>query len=293
MLLEPGVVHLDASATGTVTLDRPAPDGGTVVTLSLPADANEGEADFPATVTVPAGKSTADFTVVNKLAERRVPQATVRIIASAGGGTAEASVTLMGRLRVMAINLHAGTVTAGETLTGDVWVMGDNTRAATIQISFTGSLPNTEPVTVTIPEGRSEAVFPFSWTAPDVETTTQARVTAAYGDYFLDRIITVKAKPPVYADHVASITANPPSGTPFNDVTRYRVTITLTAPATKELPIIVTGQCLTVFSPNPVTIPQGATSQTLTMGVSCASTTSLHLYIRVNDAYANFAYPAA
>jgi len=48
-----------SAATGTVTLNGPAPEGGIVVTLS----SNSGSASVPATVTVPAGASEATFSI--------------------------------------------------------------------------------------------------------------------------------------------------------------------------------------------------------------------------------------
>lgn len=48
-----------ASATGTVTIDRPAPTGGYVVNLSE----NSPLASVPASVTIPAGQNAADFAI--------------------------------------------------------------------------------------------------------------------------------------------------------------------------------------------------------------------------------------
>jgi len=58
--LNPNQVHGGASSTGTVILSGKAPAGGLVVTLS---SANTSVAQVPATVTVPAGQSSATFTV--------------------------------------------------------------------------------------------------------------------------------------------------------------------------------------------------------------------------------------
>src|SRR5437773_4081068 len=63
------------SSTGTVTLSGPAPAGGAQVTLS----SSNGAASVPSSVTVPAGSSSANFTVNTSIvlistrsAERRV-----------------------------------------------------------------------------------------------------------------------------------------------------------------------------------------------------------------------------
>jgi uncharacterized delta-60 repeat protein/uncharacterized repeat protein (TIGR01451 family) len=60
LALSPGTVTAPAPSTGTVTLSLPAPDGGLAVSLTS-SDARK--ASLPATVTVPAGATTASFTI--------------------------------------------------------------------------------------------------------------------------------------------------------------------------------------------------------------------------------------
>jgi len=57
------VVGLLGTSTGTVTLNAPAPAGGAVVTLSD----NSAACNRPATVTIPAGATSATFTVTTGL----------------------------------------------------------------------------------------------------------------------------------------------------------------------------------------------------------------------------------
>ena len=61
--LHSGFVHGGKSITGEVTLNGPAPEGGFTVKLK---SYNEQIATTPTAVTVPAGKSTATFTVQTK-----------------------------------------------------------------------------------------------------------------------------------------------------------------------------------------------------------------------------------
>ena len=58
--INPSIVLVGASATGTVTLSGPAPQGGIAVSLS---SANSNIATVPATVTVPVGNNTANFLI--------------------------------------------------------------------------------------------------------------------------------------------------------------------------------------------------------------------------------------
>jgi hypothetical protein len=80
-----------ASSIGTVTLSAPAAHGGLVVTLGT---SKRWEATVPARVTVPAGQSTATFTIATP---KTAPGGTVIISASADGTTKTATLTVTRR----------------------------------------------------------------------------------------------------------------------------------------------------------------------------------------------------
>ncbi len=76
------------SSTGTVTLNMPAPSGGAIVALST---SNTAVATVPANVTVPAGSSSATFTVSTKM-----PTTTVVVtISGTLNGTKNATLTVL------------------------------------------------------------------------------------------------------------------------------------------------------------------------------------------------------
>ncbi len=88
LTLNPTSVVGGNSSQGTVTLNGPAPSGGAVVTLS---SSNTAVATVPASVTVPAGATSATFTVTTSA----VTTATSSTIsASYGGATATATLTV-------------------------------------------------------------------------------------------------------------------------------------------------------------------------------------------------------
>jgi hypothetical protein len=89
--LSPTAVLRGASSTGTVTLSGPTPDGGIVVMLR---SSKTSAATVPATVTVPAGQTTATFIVSTPPTPSRW---TVIISASAGGTTKTATLTIKRR----------------------------------------------------------------------------------------------------------------------------------------------------------------------------------------------------
>lgn len=74
--------------TGTVTLNAKAPGGGTVVTLS---SSEPSAASVPTSVTVPAGATSATFTVTHS---KVVSQVVVTLTASGGGATFTKTLTI-------------------------------------------------------------------------------------------------------------------------------------------------------------------------------------------------------
>src|SRR5207244_8246520 len=77
------------SSTGTVTLSGPAPAGGTVVSLS---SSSPGLASVPSSVTIPAGATSASFTVNTSIV---LISTSVNISASYNGTTRTATLSLL------------------------------------------------------------------------------------------------------------------------------------------------------------------------------------------------------
>jgi hypothetical protein len=79
--INPSEVTGGSSATGTVSLNGPAPSGGVVVSL---ASSNTNAASVPSQVSIPAGQTQADFTVTTRAVTK---DAVVRITASYAGAS--------------------------------------------------------------------------------------------------------------------------------------------------------------------------------------------------------------
>lgn len=85
--LKPGSVKGGENSVGTVKLGSPAPSGGTVVSLST----GISNVNLPASVTIPAGKTSVEFTIRTK----KVSQSTSTTInATLGSSSASASLTV-------------------------------------------------------------------------------------------------------------------------------------------------------------------------------------------------------
>ncbi len=88
--LNPSMVVVGSSSTGTVNLTSPAPTGGAVVTL---ASSNSTRASVPPSVTIPAGASSATFNVATTVNRKT----SVSIAATYGGVTKSATLTMVRR----------------------------------------------------------------------------------------------------------------------------------------------------------------------------------------------------
>jgi hypothetical protein len=91
LVINPRIIFIGGSATGTVTLSGPAPQAGVAITLS---SANPGIASVPASVTVPAGSSQATFTITSGEAAGTT---TIKA-SSAAGTTLPATITVRQRI---------------------------------------------------------------------------------------------------------------------------------------------------------------------------------------------------
>jgi hypothetical protein len=90
LTVSPTAVQGGASVTGTATLTAPAPAGGALVTLS---SANTAVATLPTGITVPAGSTSATFTITTIAASASTP---VTISATFGGTTRTTVLTVSG-----------------------------------------------------------------------------------------------------------------------------------------------------------------------------------------------------
>jgi hypothetical protein len=91
LTLNPSTVVASATSKGTVNLTAAAPAGGAVVALT---SSNSSRATIPASVTVPAGASSATFNVGTATTNKKT---SVTITASYGGVNKSATLTIIRR----------------------------------------------------------------------------------------------------------------------------------------------------------------------------------------------------
>ncbi len=201
----PATVYGTGGSTGTVDLSGPSPAGGTAVTLQISNDFSVNAATIPASVTVPAGASSATFPVTT----RPPPDSDTPVTVSAGiAGTSYASgvVTVIAP-GLQSVTVSAGSVAGGSSVTGTARL---NTAApaggAVVQLISSNTAAATVPASVTVPAGATSATFTVS-TLSQSSTTTVA-VGGIYAGATRAALLGVTG-----GRHGGSVLPPPPSGT--------------------------------------------------------------------------------
>ena len=198
------------SATGTVSLTTPAPSGGATIPLSD----NSGALTVPASVTVPAGQTSATFAITTNAV---TSDTTVVISATFAGDTFNDAIIL--RTMLQAVDLNPSTVIGGTPSTGTV-ILGAPAPAggAVVTLSSSNTTLVTVPASVTVPAGATSATFTAN--TRTVTSFSFADISASYaGATVSSRLFLSTA-----ANTVASLTLNPASVVGPNSVT---ATVTL------------------------------------------------------------------
>jgi hypothetical protein len=147
------LVPRGSTATLGVNLDRPAPPGGTVITI----DSNDpgGLISHAPTVTVPEGQATAQV-VVNGVALG----GPVEIAVSLGSSTKEADVRVVPS--VQSLVAPRPELVVGETMDLTLTLEADAPVDIEVDIASSNPFLLSAPATVTVPAGQSSAAVPVT-----------------------------------------------------------------------------------------------------------------------------------
>jgi hypothetical protein len=200
-------------ATGTVTLPSAAPPGGTVVSLTsnLP-----GSASVPASVTVAAGATSANFTVTTFPVATTTVQLSARVVdtilfASLGvSPSAPASPTLS------SVTVSPTTVVGGISSTGTVTLSAAApSGGAVVTLSSSNTAVAAVPSSVTVAAGSTSRTF----TVTTLTVASSAPVTIS-GSFGANRAATLTVTPPATATPSAPTLVSPANdATPAQPVT--------------------------------------------------------------------------
>jgi hypothetical protein len=257
LTVSPAALTGGGKATGTVTLNGPAP-----VAVNVSLSSSNAAATVPASLTIPAGASSATFSISTQVVSTDHPltiSATFRTVTKTAPLTVQAPV-------LSSLSLTPATFIGGcQTSTGKVTLTGKAPTGGLV-ISLTNGNPVASmPSSVTVAAGATSASF--SITAPAVTSNQGGTVTATQGSLTKSATLTVR---PV---GLASLNLSPNPVTGPSPVTG---TVTLECPATPG-PITVTlSTTSTVAQPDvpSLTIPQGQTTGTFNITTATVATQS-------------------
>ncbi|MGE5820928.1 MAG: hypothetical protein ACM37Z_23100, partial [Deltaproteobacteria bacterium] len=173
--ISPSSVVGGQSAVGSVSLSGPASTGGVTVNLF---SANAA-ATVPATVTVPANATGANFSVTTSV----VNALSVGNISASYAGitkTTTLSVQPTPSVKLLSLTLSPATVTGGLSSAGTVSLSGPAPGGGVVVV-LASSNPSkaTVPANVTVPAGSTSAVFNVA--TAGVKRKTGVTITASYG----------------------------------------------------------------------------------------------------------------
>jgi photosystem II stability/assembly factor-like uncharacterized protein len=259
--IDPASVAAGASATGTVTLLAPAPADGITVTLSSD---NPGALALPATVTVPAGATSASFPISAGLLPNYV---WVTISASHLDATKQTRVFVNARVIPSSLGLYPSSVIAGTNTAGLLQLSAAAPGGgAEVELSSSDPAVAFVPPSVTVPAWMPNAWFTISTASVAVPTTVT--ISATYSGVTTSALLTVNP-----AVTLASVILS--AGTVFAGTSSIG-TVTLSAPAPAGGAVIglASSDAAVAAIPASVTVAAGVPSATFTISTATVPTST-------------------
>ncbi len=256
--LSPATVGGGGTSTGTVTLYEAAPAGGYVVNLSTEYPSAVG---VPASVTVPAGATSADFTITTK----QFPNSfTCDIYAGDGTSGAQKTLTVNG-VTIFSMSVAPNPIGCNQTSTGTITLTSQAPSAGWV-VNLSDEYPGSVsvPATVTILAGQTSATFTIT-PLKQFSNTFECDIYASDGHSATQQPLMVAG------DILASVTV-PPSPVVGGNPTTGTVTLNFQAPPGGWIVNLSTQYPSNVGVPAKVTVPAGQTSATFTITTKTTST---------------------
>lgn len=240
--INPNAVIGGQSATGTLSLKSAAPKGGITVALN----SSNSCATVPATISIPAGASSATFGITTTAVTANVFDT---ITATQSGSSVVASLSVM-TLPLNSLSLSPNSVVGGAASTGTV-SLNYPALAGGISVNLnSSSTAATVPSSITVPAGATSATF--NVTTSGIGSAINVTITASQGT--VTKTATLTINPPL----LTSVTVAPISVVGGVSATGS-VTVNSVAPA-GGLSVSLTSSNSNASVPSSVVIPAGATS---------------------------------
>ena len=257
--LNPSSVVGGSSSTGTVTLSAAAPAGGAEVTLStIENPDNPPVASVPTSVTVPAGATSADFTV----STTPLPVGASAIVAIRGlyrGVVSAATLIVTSASSLSALSLDPSSVRGGAPSIGTVTLSAAApTGGAVVALASSDSAASV-PASVAVPPGATSANFTISTNS--VTAPTRVAILAAN----LSAVLTVTPS-------TLSALSLSPTSVRGGTASIGTVTLSEAAPIAGAVVPLASSNTAVASVPPSVTVPAGTTSATFTISTSLVTT---------------------
>ena len=266
LAVNPATVQGGTSATGTVTVNMAAPAGGFAVQLSP----NTGIAAAPATVTIPAGATTAMFQVTTEPVD-----VSASITLTAMPGVNQTATLTVVPANLAGLSLSPAAVGGGSASTGTVTLSGPAGPAGSVVTLKSDSASATVPATVTVASGKTSASFAASTKGVDTQTT--ANITAILGSASFTQGLTISPA------SLASLTLAPAS-VQGGKTSTGTVTLSGIAGPSGTAVALKTSNANAATVPASVTVPAGKSTATFTVTtVPVASDTTLQVSGTLNS----------
>jgi hypothetical protein len=238
------------SSLGTVSLGGVAPANGLTINLA----SNNPAATIPATVTIPAGASSATVTITTNSVSAST---LVTLTASNVGVSFTATLTVLPNT-VSALSVSPPSVTGGVSSTGTVTLTGPaGTGGVTVKLAST-STSATVPATLFIPAGASTGTFSISTLA--VSSSLAVTISASQGGNTATAALTLLPAT------ISGLTVAPSS---VGGGSSAVGTVTLAGQAGPGGTVVsLSSNSSSATVPSSVTVAAGATSTTFTITTS-------------------------
>ena len=170
----PNAVIGGGNATGTAQLSDLAPASGAVVSLSV-----TGPASVPVNVTVPAGATSANFTIATGTVTATT---NATITGSYAGVTKSATLTVnppVATVSLLTLSVNPATIPNAGTATGTATLSGSApTGGVVVVLASSNTAAATVPASIVVPAGSSSASFGV--TGKTVTARTTLTISASY-----------------------------------------------------------------------------------------------------------------
>ena len=256
LAITPSSVVGSQQVQGLVTLNGPAPPGGTLVTL---ASSNPTAASVPTSVIIPSGSTIVAFTITTQ----PVANPTTVTITASYLGTAKSAQIVIQPTGLSSLTFNPASVIGGHPSQGTITLNGPAPaggalvtleKITTLDSDFFSS--SSLPRGVLVPAGATSA--DFTVTTVPINYSDVVTVDATYQN------TTIRGRLNILPLQIASFTVNPSNVVGSNQA---QGTITLNDPAPTGGAVIWLSSSNPAIAtvPTPLTIPAGATSATFTI----------------------------